>query len=92
MKWKGFGRKRSWPNFKILFWNSSGRFEEDYENSLDSRSPAGELKPGPPEYEANTILCNVSAITYVIFFDLHTFRTIRVNYYYYYYYFILFYP
>jgi hypothetical protein len=32
MNWKGFGRKWSWPNFKVLSWNLPGGTEEKYEN------------------------------------------------------------
>jgi hypothetical protein len=31
MIWKGFSRKRSWPDFKVLSQNSSGETEENYE-------------------------------------------------------------
>jgi hypothetical protein len=56
MNWKGFGRKRSWPNFKVLFPNSPGVTSEYHENfSYDSRSPGQDLKPGPPEYEEEVI-------------------------------------
>jgi hypothetical protein len=27
MDWKGFGRKRSLPNFKVLYWQSGGAEE-----------------------------------------------------------------
>jgi hypothetical protein len=36
MNWKGFGRKRSWPNFKVLPWHSPGRTEEILEKLQDS--------------------------------------------------------
>jgi hypothetical protein len=36
MNWKGFGRKRSWPNFKVLSRHSPGRTEENHENNQDS--------------------------------------------------------
>jgi hypothetical protein len=53
MNWKGFGRKRSWPNFKELSRNSPGRTEESHINSSqDSQSPGRDLNPGRPEYEA----------------------------------------
>jgi hypothetical protein len=55
---KGLGRKRSWPNFKVLPRNVSGGTEENHEKPQDSRSPVRGLNPGPPEYEArvSTIL------------------------------------
>jgi hypothetical protein len=53
---KGFGRKRSWPNFKVLPRKSSGGTKEKQETlSQDSRSPGRDLKPGPPEYEAGVL-------------------------------------
>jgi hypothetical protein len=54
--WKGFGRKRSWPNFKVLSWHSTGGNEENYENlNQDSQSPGRESNPGPPEYEVGVL-------------------------------------
>jgi hypothetical protein len=32
MKWKGCGRKREWPNFKVLPQHLYGRTEENHEN------------------------------------------------------------
>jgi hypothetical protein len=52
MSWKGFGRKRPWPNFKVLSHHSPGGTEENCENlSQDSRSPSRDLNLGLPEYE-----------------------------------------
>jgi hypothetical protein len=31
MNWKGFGRKWSRPNFKVLSWHSPGGTEENHE-------------------------------------------------------------
>jgi hypothetical protein len=31
MNWKGFGRKWSWPNFKVLSWHFLGEIEENHE-------------------------------------------------------------
>jgi hypothetical protein len=56
MKWKGFGRKRSWPDSKVLFRHSPGESEEKDESlSQGSRSPGGDLNPGPPKYEAGVL-------------------------------------
>jgi hypothetical protein len=33
MNWKGYGRKRSWPNFKVLF-HLPGGTEENHENPV----------------------------------------------------------
>jgi hypothetical protein len=53
MNWKGSGRKRSWPNFKVLYRNSPGRTEKNTKTlNQDIRSPGRDLKPGPLEYEA----------------------------------------
>jgi hypothetical protein len=47
MNWKGFGRKLSWPNLKVLFQHSPGGTEENHENlSQDSRSPGPKFEPG----------------------------------------------
>jgi hypothetical protein len=32
MNWKGFGRKRPWPNFKVLSKHSPGVTEESHDN------------------------------------------------------------
>jgi hypothetical protein len=49
MNWEGFGRKRLWPNFKELSWNSSGGTEKNHKNlnqdNQDSRSPGPRLEP-----------------------------------------------
>jgi hypothetical protein len=34
MNWKGFGRKRPWPDFKVLSRNSPGGTEEKNEKTL----------------------------------------------------------
>jgi hypothetical protein len=48
MNWKGFGKKRSWPNFKLLSRYLSGVTEEKLKNhSQNSRSPGPGLNPGP---------------------------------------------
>jgi hypothetical protein len=31
MNWKGFGRKRTWPNFKVVSRHSLGGTEENHE-------------------------------------------------------------
>jgi hypothetical protein len=53
MNWKRFGRKRSWPNFKVLSRNSPGGTEETAKKTsiwiAGRRGP--DLNPGPPEYE-----------------------------------------
>jgi hypothetical protein len=51
--WKGFRRKRSLPNFKVLTWHSPGETEENHEkNNQNSQSPGRKLNPGPSAYEA----------------------------------------
>jgi hypothetical protein len=46
MNWKRLGRKRSWPNFKVLSWNSPGGTEENHRNlNLDSRSTGPRFEP-----------------------------------------------
>jgi hypothetical protein len=56
MNWKVLGRKRSWPNLKVLSRHSPGRTEISHENlSQDSRSPGLDSNPGSPEYEAGVL-------------------------------------
>jgi hypothetical protein len=33
MKWKGFGRKRMWHNFKVLLRHGTGGTEEDHKET-----------------------------------------------------------
>jgi hypothetical protein len=51
--WKGFGGKRSWPNFKVLSRHSPGGAEENHEKPQDSRGR--ESNPGPSEYEVGAL-------------------------------------
>jgi hypothetical protein len=53
MDWKGLGRKRSWPNFKVLYRYSLGGTEENHEKtSIRVTGRRGrDLNPRPPEYE-----------------------------------------
>jgi hypothetical protein len=54
--WKGFRRKRSWSNFKVLFQHSPWGTEEKHKKlSQDSRSPGQDRNPGPPEYEVGLL-------------------------------------
>jgi hypothetical protein len=54
MNWKGFGIKRSWPNFKVLSRLSPGGTEENNENlNQDNRSTGQRI--GPPEHEAGML-------------------------------------
>jgi hypothetical protein len=49
---KGFGRKRSWPNFLVLSRYLLGGTKKNTKTlSKDSRSPGSDFIPGPPEYE-----------------------------------------
>jgi hypothetical protein len=41
MNWKGFGRKWSWTNFKVLPWNLPGETEKNYERTQSGQSVAG---------------------------------------------------
>jgi hypothetical protein len=44
---KGFGRKRSWPNIKVIPRHSPGGTEGNHENlNQDSRSPGPRIEPG----------------------------------------------
>jgi hypothetical protein len=53
---KGCGRKRSWPNFKLISRHSPGGTHYNYEYlSQHSRSPGLDLNPGNPECEAGVL-------------------------------------
>jgi hypothetical protein len=46
INYKGFGRKRLWPNFKVLYLRSPGGTEENHKNLYqDSMSPGPRLEP-----------------------------------------------
>jgi hypothetical protein len=56
MNWKGFERKQSWPNFKLLSKYFSGGTEGNHEHFIeDIRSPGRDFNPGPAEYEAGVL-------------------------------------
>jgi hypothetical protein len=55
MNWKIFGKKHSWPDFKVLSWHLPGCTEEKHENPQDSHSPGWDLILGPLEYEARVL-------------------------------------
>jgi hypothetical protein len=46
MDWKGFDRKRSWSNFKVLIRHSPGGTEENHEIHHDGRSRGPWIEPG----------------------------------------------
>jgi hypothetical protein len=49
---KGFGRKRSWPDFKVLSQHLPVETEENYENLNQHSDRRGrESNPGSPKYE-----------------------------------------
>jgi hypothetical protein len=51
MKWKECGKKRSYPNFKVLSQHLPGEIDENYKKKLsqDSLSPGRDLKSEFPE-------------------------------------------
>jgi hypothetical protein len=52
MNWKGFGRKRSWPNFKALCRHSLDGLMKTTKSSVRIAGHWGQdLNPRPPEYE-----------------------------------------
>jgi hypothetical protein len=56
MSWWGCGRKRSWPNVKVLSQILSGRTEKNQENlSQDNQSQGWDLNSGRPEYKAGVL-------------------------------------
>jgi hypothetical protein len=56
MNWKGFGRKRSRLNFKVLFRHSHGGTEENHEQvNQDSGSPGPKCETGASRNEAGVL-------------------------------------
>jgi hypothetical protein len=55
MNWKGFGKKKSWPNFKVMSQHSLGGTVENHIETQVSQSPGQDLNPGPPEYKAGVL-------------------------------------
>jgi hypothetical protein len=48
MNWKGFGRKQSWPNFKVLSLKGARKTTKNL--SKASPSMGQDLNSGPPKY------------------------------------------
>jgi hypothetical protein len=53
--WKVCGRKRPWPNFKELPWNSPGETDEHHKTDQDSPSSGLDFNSGAPEYEVDLL-------------------------------------
>jgi hypothetical protein len=66
MNWKGFcSRKRSWPNFKVLSWNSPGGTEVNHKNlNGDSWSLEPRFEPGTSQIRNRTTLEEDSFISF----------------------------
>jgi hypothetical protein len=63
MTWKGFGKRRPWPNFKVLTGNSLGGTGKNHENlHQDILYPGRDLNPEPPEYEAGPLDNELTAL------------------------------
>jgi hypothetical protein len=56
MNWKGFGRKRSRPAFKVLSRHSPGGTEENHETlNRDSRLPGPRYEPRTSRIESRSV-------------------------------------
>jgi hypothetical protein len=57
MNWKGFGRKRSWPNFKVPSQYSPASTEENIEKLQITTAGRRDRKSntGPPGHEAGVL-------------------------------------
>jgi hypothetical protein len=56
MNWKGFDKKRPWPNFKVLSGHLPGGTEQNLKNlNQYSWSPGRESNPGHLEYEVGEL-------------------------------------
>jgi hypothetical protein len=57
LKWKGFGRKRSWPNEKYYLRIRLGVLRKTAKPVIqDSQSLSRDSDPGPPEHETGLII------------------------------------
>jgi hypothetical protein len=55
-KGEGFGRKRPWPIFKVIYRNLPVGSEENTKVlRQDSWSPGLDLNPGPPKYDTGVL-------------------------------------
>jgi hypothetical protein len=60
MNWVERGRRRSWPNFKVLSRHFPGGTELNHEEHLQNRrSPGRDFNTGPPEYEAGVFTTGI---------------------------------
>jgi hypothetical protein len=60
MNWKRFGRKRLWPNFKVIFRHSLEELRKITKPSIRRAGRRGrDLNPGTPEYKAGYFILNV---------------------------------
>jgi hypothetical protein len=67
MNWKGFGRKRSWTNFKVLSRHSTGGTVENHKKTLFKIAGrrGRDLNPGPLDYEAGVL-----TFLYLVYSDI----------------------
>jgi hypothetical protein len=56
MNWKGFGRKRSLSNLKVLSRHLLGRTEESHKNLSQDTLRGQDLNPAPPGHETKVKL------------------------------------
>jgi hypothetical protein len=55
MNWKGCGSKRSWPNLRHYPGCLEGLRKITKNLRQDSQFPGRDVKPGPPDYEAEVL-------------------------------------
>jgi hypothetical protein len=56
INWKGFGRKWSWPNFKVLTRHSPEGTEKTMKDlNQDSRSPGMRIEPGTSQIRSRSV-------------------------------------
>jgi hypothetical protein len=56
MNWKGFGRRRSWPNFNVLSRHSPGGTEKNYEKICQGiRSSGPRFEPGTSRLRSKNV-------------------------------------
>jgi hypothetical protein len=81
MNWKGVGRERSWPNFKVglLSGYSPGGTEVNHKNiNQGSRSPEPRIEPETCRVRSRSVKINFRELTFLKIITLNK-RTMLLN-------------
>jgi hypothetical protein len=70
MNWRGFERKRLWPNFQGTDLEFTGGTVENHKTlSQASRYPGRDLSPGPPAYESGVLTTRPGCSVQLLLFE-----------------------